>query len=385
MKTIKFKKGTYSLNTEPNFNYQLNRTIMWSDGNVEDIKKISHKINSTETWVLELTKLGDKAMKVGAIENAIGYYRMAEFFDFDGSPEKLSLYNKSRTLFYEYNKEIFETIIKKEYISYENSEIPVWVAIPSDNPIDTIIIHGGNDSYIEEFLSVVLYLYNKNIAVYLFEGPGQGEALRKNKIPFTFEWEKPVKTVLDYYHISDATIIGISLGAMLAPRAAAFEKRIKRVIAWSIMPNFLDVLISTRKPILQKILKICLLLKFKGLINFLLNKQMKNDPMAKWGILHGMHNMGVNTPYEYLIKANKFQITNIADKIDQDFLLIGAQQDHFIPLKMYKIVIDSLTNIKSLTFRIFTKKENAENHCNAGNTEIVLKFIVNWIKTIKGI
>ncbi len=41
-----------------------------------------------------------------------------------------------------------------------------------------------------------------------------------------------------------------------------------------------------------------------------------------------------------------------------------------------------LTNTKSLTFRLFTDKEEAQNHCNVGNGKIVLDFIDSWIEGI---
>ena len=37
---------------------------------------------------------------------------------------------------------------------------------------------------------------------------------------------------------------------------------------------------------------------------------------------------------------------------------------------------------KGLTFRLFTDKENAQNHCNVGNGKIVLDAICNWIQSI---
>ena len=37
--------------------------------------------------------------------------------------------------------------------------------------------------------------------------------------------------VLDHFGLADVTLIGLSLGGYLAPRAAAFEERIKRVVA----------------------------------------------------------------------------------------------------------------------------------------------------------
>lgn len=90
----------------------------------------------------------------------------------------------------------------------------------------------------QEFFFPMLYLAENGFTVYLFVGPGQGGVMRVQGKHFTHKWEKPVKTVLDYFKLDDVTIIGASLGGMLAPRAAAFEKRIKRVIAWSIFPNF---------------------------------------------------------------------------------------------------------------------------------------------------
>ncbi len=110
---------------------------------------------------------------------------------------------------------------------------------------------------------------------------------------------------------------------------------------------------------------------------------MEKDPLAKWGIKHGMHNMGVDSAYEYLAKADRFQITNIAHLIDQDFLLMGASRDHFIPVEFYKTEIDHLTNVQSMTFRLFTEKENAGNHCNAGNTKLAMDTIMEWIEFVK--
>ncbi len=55
---ITFGKGIYNLNREPNFNFQLNRVIMWNEGNLEEVKKISHKIKNSETWKKELIVLG---------------------------------------------------------------------------------------------------------------------------------------------------------------------------------------------------------------------------------------------------------------------------------------------------------------------------------------
>ena len=102
---------------------------------------------------------------------------------------------------------------------------------------------------------------------------------------FTHEWERPVKAILDYFRLDDVTIIGASLGGMLAPRAAAFEKRIQRVIAWSIFPNFRDVILSASSPSDGRRMKLAKWLvdhNCRGIINAVFGKLSQKDEMIRW-------------------------------------------------------------------------------------------------------
>lgn len=373
------KKGTYQLHNEANFNYQLNRIVMWGDGDLEKIRIIAPKITSTEDWVRELSNLATEAETQQQIPEAIGYYRMAEFFEPDGTPEKIRLYTQSKSLFYDYHKAIFDHSIKRSEVKYENETLPVWIGLPETEIKDTVIIHGGNDSYMEEFLPIVQRLLSEGIAVYMFDGPGQGGALRESGIYYTYQWEKPVKAILDTYHLEDVTIIGLSLGGMLAPRAAAFEKRIKRVVAWGIMPDFYEVILTKVPNGLRTLMDA----EEKEQVNELIQKKMDIDPLIKWAIQHGMFSMNVKTPYDYLKKTQRFEMESIGHHITQDFLLLSSNQDHFIPVELYKRVIDALPNVKSLTYKMYTKSDSAESHCNMGNTELILDNIIHWILQMK--
>ena len=383
---VKFKEGTYKLNEQSNFDYQLNRIIMWDGGRLEDIQKIAPKITNSETWKEYLIQIGDEAYKEKRIENAIAYYRMSEFFMYDGDPDKKKYYKLATDMFYDYYREYFDKgIVEKISVSYEGVELPIMHAKAVGKRKDIILLHGGNDSYFEELFFPMLYLSENGYEVYLFEGPGQGGVVRLQNKHFTYKWEKPVKAILDYLQLDDVTIIGASLGGMLAPRAAAFDKRIKRVIAWSIFPNFLEVLIGTQPKHLQNIVKFLLKIKCSPIINFVLNKKAKKDELIKWGLKHGMYAYEAKSPYEYLVKMNNYQVINIGDKIDQDMLIIGASKDHFINYKTIGEEINSLKNVRSLTVRIFTEKENAAAHCNVGNCKLVFDTMMNWIEKIKNI
>ena len=382
---ITLKKGVYKLNSERNFDYQLNRVINWDGGRLEDVQPVAGNIHTSADWKRELIALGDKAMSEERTGNAIAYYRMSEFFMYDGDPDKKKYYELATKLFYEYYADYFEgenPRIELTSVPYENVKLPVMHVRPDGDSKGTILIHGGNDSYFEEFLFSLLYLQEKGFEVYLFEGPGQGGVMRSQGMHFTHEWEKPVKAVLDTLGLDNVTIVGISLGGYLAPRAAAFDKRITKVIAWSVFPCFQDIIIGTQKPAMQKAFRVMMKLHARPVIDLVFGKKARKEPMIDWGLKHGMYAYEAKDAYGYAKKLKLYDLAPAADKITQDMLIIGANQDHFIDYRLIGREIDMLTNVKSLTFRLFTDKEDAQNHCNVGNGKIVLDEICDWITQI---
>jgi dienelactone hydrolase len=93
------------------------------------------------------------------------------------------------------------------------------------------------DAYEQPFLA-------RGIATLVFDGPGQGEA--EYEFPIRGNYETAVKAVIDYVETRDdldasrTGLWGVSLGGYYAPRAAAFEKRIRACIALSGPFDFLD-------------------------------------------------------------------------------------------------------------------------------------------------
>lgn len=382
----KFKKGIYELNDAPNFNFQLNRTITWDGGEFEDIQKIARNIHTSEDWKRELILLGDAACKEGRIENAIAYYRMSEFFMYDGDPDKKKYYTKATEMFYDFHSQDFESEkVQRASVPYEDIELPVMIA-KAENEKDIVLLHGGNDSYFEELYYPMLYLQENGFTCYLFEGPGQGGVMRIQGKHFTPAWERPVKAILDYFDLDDVTIIGASLGGMLAPRAAAFEKRIHRVIAWSIFPNFQDIILAAavgKDTGTYKLAKFLIKHHCRKIINLVFDKKAKKDELVHWGLEHGKYAYEAKDAYEYACNMNKYQIMDIADKITQDVLVVGANKDHFIPYQMVGEEINALKNVRSLTFRLFTDKEDACNHCNCGNVKLTFDTFMDWIMQMK--
>ncbi|MBI4206540.1 MAG: alpha/beta hydrolase [Betaproteobacteria bacterium] len=100
-----------------------------------------------------------------------------------------------------------------------------------------VVMCMGLDSAKEEMDTNENVFLARGMATLTFDGPGQGEA--EYELPIRGDYEAPVKSVVDWVEQRpdlDATRIGlwgVSLGGYYAPRAAAFEKRVKACIALS--------------------------------------------------------------------------------------------------------------------------------------------------------
>ncbi|HYC45545.1 MAG TPA: alpha/beta fold hydrolase [Burkholderiales bacterium] len=100
-----------------------------------------------------------------------------------------------------------------------------------------VVMCMGLDSAKEEMDDYENRFLARGLATLAFDGPGQGEA--EYDFPICPEYEKPVGAVIDYIEsrgdldVDRVGVWGVSLGGYYAPRAAAFEKRIKACVALS--------------------------------------------------------------------------------------------------------------------------------------------------------
>ena len=106
---------------------------------------------------------------------------------------------------------------------------------PAVNPV--VIMAPGLDSTKEELHAYEEPFLARGLATLAIDGPGQGEA--EYEIPICGDYERAAKAVCDWIEsrkdldASRIAIWGVSLGGYYAPRAAAYEKRIKACIALS--------------------------------------------------------------------------------------------------------------------------------------------------------
>lgn len=115
---------------------------------------------------------------------------------------------------------------------YGNLRRPAGIARP---PV--VVMCMGLDSTKEEMDTNESVFLARGMATLAFDGPGQGEG--EYDFAIRGDYEVPVKAVFDFLEkrsdvdAGRAGLWGVSLGGYYAPRAAAFEKRVKACIALS--------------------------------------------------------------------------------------------------------------------------------------------------------
>ena len=204
-------------------------------------------------------------------------------------------------------------------------------------------------------------------------------ALSQHGLRLTPDWHEPVAAVLDAYAISRCTIVGMSLGGCLALRAAARESRIARAIVWGVMFDFLACFVRAGGPYLGRLLRLGLQAGADPLIERGVAHRMHVDPLAAWGIPHGMYTLGVDRPAAFLREAARYTTRDVSGQVQQDVLLFGGAEDHYVPSRQFFDQARALTAARSVTARLLTRAEHAHNHCAQGNHRVVLRTILHWL------
>lgn len=368
--------GYHDFHKDKVLNYQFNRWYSFGYARYEDMAGAADRIKSFDDWAPEMAALARKAEADGRMINAAFYYRSAEFYLVPGDVQKAELYDKFKSIIH---KELKEYDAEITQIPYKGAYLPCLVKkTASGNSKGAIVMHGGFDSFMEEFYSVIDYFTSKGYDTYTFEGPGQGDARRKHGLAFDYRWEEPTSAVLDYFDLEDATLLGISLGGYLCFRAAAFDKRIKRVIASSVAYDYTQIPPKLLQPIVS--------LFYKKLTNFTNNatlKEMKKGGFKSWYFHNLIYMQKAKRPIDaiqYLTKMNAEALH--LESVFQDVLILTGRDDHLTPFKMHKKQVNALVNARSVTGKVFYADSHASSHCQVGNLKLAFDTMTQWIESI---
>lgn len=382
---------------DPSFNFQFIRTLGYTYEQGADIgesistaKKVTDgNFNSWyEAW-LETAKRIENVAQIAqqnghaitareAFFRASNYYRSAGFYmvETDSRPKSIASYNKSKETFMKAISSF--PYIQLVKIPYEKTTLHGYLIRSEKANAPLVIVNTGFDGTAEElFFEVGTALHKRGYNTLLVEGPGQGSVLRNQHLSFRPDWEKVVSPIVDFVeklpniNKDKIALMGISMGGYLAPRAAAFEPRIKALIANGGVYDLSAAIHNTLPPDV-----IPLIDNNPNAFNKIMYAEMQKNTTSRWFFENGMWAFHVNSPAAFMKKIKSYTLKNVAQNIKMPTLIVDSEADAFMKGQA-KTLYEKLKSPK--TFLLFTRKEAAQSHCQMGATAISNELIFDWL------
>ena len=350
-----------------------------------------------QNYAQECLKNGHNISAREAFLRASNYYRVSGFLIIDPQDTRSTETWKSSKDCFNQAARFFPFSFEPIKIPYEQTSLPGYFFKVNNNnnnfkyenenkkqrPI--LVVHGGFDSTLEElYFSAAAPALERGYNCLAFEGPGQGEVILSQKIPFRFDWDKVVTPVINFlldnkekYDVDAERIalMGISMGGYLAARAAAFEHRLSACILYNGVYDGKEALESSFPPPLLKSIQN----GDEHVVNKVIEILMETDSNIKFNIKHGMWTFGIDSPYELVQRSSEFTLKEIANKIICPTLVLDAEKEDSFPGQPQK-VYNALTCPKK--YILFTVEEGAEEHCQCGAPSLSNQRIFDWLDEI---
>jgi pimeloyl-ACP methyl ester carboxylesterase len=372
--------GWYDLHPDVSLNFQLNR---WASiGGPEwlaDVRPVLPSLTSYDAWINSFVALGETAVSQGRTLHAALHFRCAEFFMTPSDPRKEPLRKQLLAMLRE---ALGVDASARQEVPYGGLQLPVW-HFPAQGALGVALVFGGFDSYIEELFPVLLHMREEaGWSVIAFEGPGQGSVLEDQHAPMTPQWQGPVSAVIDALGLDDVTLIGVSLGGCLAIRAAAFESRVSRVVAFDVLTDMFECTTRQQPVAVSMALRGLLALGAAKLIDEPMRVVAHQRPVVEWGLAQAMHVFGCSSPSEAVEATRAYQTRDISGRVRQDVLLMAGSEDHYVPLEQLWEQGRLLSAARSITARVFTTQEYGQAHCQVGNIPLAIRVFSEWRKSL---
>ena len=318
---------------------------------------------------------------------AASYYFSSEFF-LHANPKDPRIARAYRLSVdcYKHSAALHDTPIVPVEIPYEHTTLPgYWHRVDrSSRRRPTLIMHTGFDGSAEEMhVSGARAAVERGYNILAFDGPGQYGPLHREGLVFRPDWEKAVTPAVDFVLKQPGVdrkriaLMGISLGGELAPRAAAFEKRLAALIANDGLYDYAASQMASVPPEKRAAFETALKAEHAPAVDQMLEAMMKQSSTARWAFSHGMYATGATSPRAYLAKTLDYNLKDgVAEKISCPTLVCDAESDLFFkgqPQALY----DHLTCKKTMVR--FTAAEGAGAHCEVGASRLAFARIFDWL------
>lgn len=365
----------------PWFSYQFRRGLGESQeggGAVSEIFQAASRIDPTseESWHEEWKHIADRnfarakaAEQANHIQTAMNcykraadYYRQAEFFLQPDDPRRLAyftLMEQSSAGFLRHLNPAGEII----EIPYENgATLPAYfVRAPFPQQKQPVLIcMGGLDSIKDEMWFMQAHgCLQRGISVLMIDGPGQGGALRRQKLVTRHDTEVPIGYCIDYLETrsdvdtSRIAVCGSSLGGYYAARAGCYEHRLAAVISHGAVFAITD---------------------------------MWGNAAEDHGLaMHIKWVFGCDSVKASMVRARDFTLEGHLENMRCPYLVMHGGHDVLTVTQAKKVYDYGVAHGVDCTLRLLDEEETGAEHCQHDNPTIGQEILSDWLADRFGI
>src|SRR5712692_1455984 len=279
---------------------------------------------------------------------------------------------------------LFDTPVQAVSIPYEGTTLPAYLFLVDDSGAarPTIIYNSGYDSTREEsYFAIAAAALRRGYNVLAFDGPGQGAALREQKLVMRPDWEAVITPVVDYAltrgEIAAGKIVlfGYSLGGYLVARAAAFEHRVAALILDDGIHDFHAAFAGNLPPFIGSWIE-------QGRDDVavpVLTMLTTVSTQLRWGLRNGRWVFGASSFADLIRKARDYTLDGVAHQITAPTLIMDPENDRFLkgqPQLVHKALASADATLVTLT-----GADGAGEHTHAGALGQAHPVMFDWLDT----
>lgn len=271
-------------------------------------------------------------------------------------------------------------------IPYEGTTLPGWFfearlrngTRRENAPL--FIVHNGRDAWAEDCLYIAEGLNERGIHCLMFDGPGQGKVLRLKGLPLRPDWERVVSRVVDFAVAQRGVdhrrlaLMGISMGGALAPRAAAYEPRLKLLVANPGVLNWAQITFDGLRRYLGDEL-VDLLDRDPAAFDAQVAKLMEQNAFLRWGVTDLVWKHGEATPSATLRAMHAYDNRGVAERITAHTLVMDGTAD---PWAQGKALFGALRARKD--YMLFTAEDTGLIHVQNGALGVSSQRLFDWVE-----
>jgi pimeloyl-ACP methyl ester carboxylesterase len=243
----------------------------------------------------------------------------------------------------------------------------------ADDRLPTLLHTGGYDATAEELYASVGPALERGYAFAAIDGPGQGAVLYDQRVPMRPDWEAVVPGMVDalvkhpQVDPQRIVLVGRSFGGLIAPRGASGEHRL---VAMVVDPGQLEM----GSALLHRLGQLG-----KHLDDPAADSQFQSlltVPALQAFLAPRMVTHGLTSVREYCRDLLRYTNEDTATAITCPSFVTDNETDT-VSVGQGKALFDRLTCPK--VFRLFTKAEGAEGHCEGMAPAVFWTAALDWL------